>query len=81
MTDKRFRITKWEEYVDCKRSVPFTTDGECDGRVRVHGYAYPASKDGPAGGISSVDACDRCGYAEWSAEEIHEMEQEARGTK
>jgi hypothetical protein len=72
------RISRWDEYVTCNRSVPFTKDGECDGRVRVHGYAWPADREGPSGGVAEVDACDKCGFADWSPEEIAEMSREAR---
>ncbi len=75
------RITRWDVRVDCKRSVPFTRDGECDGTVRVHGYAWPADREGPSGGSYEVDACDKCGFADWSPEERAEMLQEARGAK
>lgn len=75
------RITKWDAYVTCGRSVPFTVSGECDGEVHVHGYSYPAGKDGPAGGIANVDACPRCGFDEWSPEEIHELTVEAQGAR
>lgn len=75
------RISKWDAKVTCGRSVPFTVSGECDGAVHVHGHAYPAGKDGPSGGEWNVDACPRCGFFEWSAEERAEMSEEARGAR
>lgn len=76
------RIQRWDTTVECGRTVP---TGECEGRVRIKGYYDPGSMYGgadnlgsPPEGESSVGACNRCGWDDWTDEEIRDMTTQAQ---
>ena len=74
------RLTRWDTYVRCGQGVPFTRDGECNGRVRVWGHRWTGNATtGAQRSEPNVGACDTCGFADWSPSEAQEMTTEAQG--
>jgi hypothetical protein len=71
---------KWNEDVSCPRD-------QCDGQVRVRGYADPGSMYGgrdhlgwPPEYENEADPCDTCGADDWTDDELNAMAEDARSS-
>ena len=71
------RISRYDTTVRCGQSIP---TGECEGRVRVWGWQHPASTTENFASDVNVGKCDTCGFEDWSASEVAEMVEEAKGS-
>ena len=60
-------------------------EAECEGTVRLNGYFDPGTGSGgspdnayDAEGSEEADACDTCGFDDWTSEQVHQMTEEGR---
>lgn len=82
--------TRWDCAVPCPRLVVVVDleggdAAECEGHVRVYGYDDPGSRyarngdpGNPPDGEMNADACDTCGFGDWSDTELTKLTDEAR---
>lgn len=87
------KVRRWNTSVPCPRMVRALgeegkEDGgddlfECEGSVRVYGYYDEGRTYGdpydcyPPEGEENADACDTCGFDDWTVEQVQQMTEDA----